>query len=672
MQNQAPETNHDWCNSCTEVASEFLNAIISTGKQKASIISSILSVNTSDDFTGKCPLCRLLRASISSRMLDPIELAVRLRFKTSEPCLVSIEQDGVPSFNALRGTLALLSEAGTPVGDIIPGQIVCEPGSEAAMSTIRRWARHCDESHATCRYGGTSRSPGALPSLPTRVLDVGSPDQSPTLFVSNGATGEYAALSHCWGGGVQRVTTKANYVAHQREIDPSSLSKTFQESMVVTRSLGFRYLWIDSLCIIQDDEEDWRREAERMGDVYERAYCTIAAAAAPSGDIGCFAQERAHDDQIVLLLRGRETTVPGAVYLAKLRGPGWTHFDQGPLFSRAWVVQERLLSTRVLHFSRDQIYWECREQLVGETGVTPQLVSRFRTLRGWLHEGTRGGDDGPDLTNAASEPIPSSREMWFIKFWTEFVTLYSEKHLTVLTDKIPALQGIAARIERMTKLKFCSGTFFGDSPSALRVLMWRRAGDFLVPNPSGLPSWSWASLDGRIAFHYKTLQENGDQLTSLAGRSLHPEARIYRLPSADPLFPHLQLSSSVISARHNGVNTPYRPSKNFGHFGDCFMVPAPCYELQSDCTVYQHQWNMARVCFDTENHQPESFYIAPLFNDRPGHSTRVIGTHFHVFHLALEKRVNFSGGAVYRRIGLAMTLRSGPDPFPPRRVITLV
>ena len=110
-------------------------------------------------------------------------------------------------------------------------------------------------------------------------------------------------------------------------------------------------------------------------------------------------------------------------------------------------MQERLLSPRVLHFARDQVYWECHELRVGETGWTPP-GSRFCTLRDWLYEGMRAGADGPSVTNAIREPVESSRESWFINFWAEFVTLYSQKQLTVLTDKVLALQGIASRVEK--------------------------------------------------------------------------------------------------------------------------------------------------------------------------------------------------------------------------------
>jgi hypothetical protein len=337
-------------------------------------------------------------------------------------------------------------------------------------------------------------------------------------------------------------------------------------------------------------------------------------------------------------------------------------------FSRAWVVQERLLSPRVLHFARDQVYWECQEQVVGETGWTPP-PSRFCRLRGWLHDGTRAGAEGPPVTNDIGEPVESSREAWFMNFWAEFVTLYSQRQLTVATDKIPALQGIASRIERTTRLRFLVGTFFDDTPWALRALMWRRAGDaFLRPNPAGLPSWTWASLDGPVMFHHELRQENGVRLFSPAGRPLSPIARLHQLPDRSNGGPmHLQISAPVIPARRSFIS----PEKA-GCEGHCFHAADPSWRVRSDCQkgLYELQ---SKVCFDVEDHQLEAFFLAPLFDDKQAqHQFFHSGKHFHIYHLALEKRHVPGMGDVYRRIGLAMTLHVDDDPFPPSTTITLV
>ncbi|KAB5584705.1 heterokaryon incompatibility protein-domain-containing protein [Coniochaeta sp. 2T2.1] len=128
--------------------------------------------------------------------------------------------------------------------------------------------------------------------MPTRLLEIDPQANSRHIrLVSD--TGillkeRYAALSHCWGKSPTNTTTKAVFVSHTQGIDILSLSKTFQHTIFVTRELGIRYLWIDSLCIIQDDEDDWKREAENMADVFANAFVTIAASASTDGDGGLF------------------------------------------------------------------------------------------------------------------------------------------------------------------------------------------------------------------------------------------------------------------------------------------------------------------------------------------------------------------------------------------------
>lgn len=209
-----------------------------------------------------------------------------------------------------------------------------------------------------------------------------------------------------------------------------------------------------------------------------------------------------------------------------------------------------------------------------------------------------------------------------------------------------------------------SETFFDDTLWALRVLMWRRGGDFLRPNPARMPSWSWASLNGRVIFHYKLLQENGVRLLSRAGRALNAIAKVHQLPD-NPALPHVQLSASIMAARQGG-NCPKDPH----WMGPCFLTADPSFLIRSE---YQksHFDPLSKVCFDVEDCQPQDFFVAPLFDDKSGHSSHLSGIHFHVYYLALEKQQISGIGEAYRRIGLTMMLHEGDDQFPPKKTITL-
>lgn len=100
-------------------------------------------------------------------------------------------------------------------------------------------------------------------------------------------------MSHCWGGVAFNSLTKANFSSFREIIPVSTLSKTFQNAIYIARYIGIEYIWIDSLCIIQDDLEDWRRESSLMATVYGGSHINLAASGASNGNVGCFFKRQA-------------------------------------------------------------------------------------------------------------------------------------------------------------------------------------------------------------------------------------------------------------------------------------------------------------------------------------------------------------------------------------------
>lgn len=141
----------------------------------------------------------------------------------------------------------------------------------------RNWLLTCATEHESCKAG---REPDFFPS---RLIDVGTSDDTIRLVLTSdcdfASDTPYFALSHCWGtdrGIVPLRTTTKNITQFLDRIDPSELSKTFRDAIEVVRRLGLsRYLWIDSLCIIQDWYHDFTVECAKMDRVYSQAYCTI-------------------------------------------------------------------------------------------------------------------------------------------------------------------------------------------------------------------------------------------------------------------------------------------------------------------------------------------------------------------------------------------------------------
>ena len=281
---------------------------------------------------------------------------IRLRLDrldvTSNIVAIIKANEDEPVFVRNRGTLQMFTTAGKwlalEIWDLfevanfivgsysakfITGRAVGEPGSSLSLENICRAADMCREGHEGCRRGLLGSDMETDPELPRRVLDVSSPTE-PRLFVTNGARAQFVVLSHRWFGRIsQAMTLRSNIQDFRDGIPLASLPKVFRDAITVTRALGFDYLWIDSLCIIQDSQEDWLSEAEAMGSTFEKAFCTISATGAQDVSQGCFIQNTSYEKAVTFIpeLEGNKAA---PVYFSKQRpGVGAAYFDEGPLVS---------------------------------------------------------------------------------------------------------------------------------------------------------------------------------------------------------------------------------------------------------------------------------------------------------------------------------------------------
>jgi hypothetical protein len=226
---------------------------------------------------------------------------------------------------------------------IVVGQAIKPP--EERFDLLKEWIRKCSTEHSQCI---------ALASrLPTRVIDVGEAGtQEPVLKQAEGATAHYMTLSHCWGSKPLIRTTTESLTKHLNQLPMDFLPKSFRDAVTIRRNLGIRYLWIDSLCIIQDDADDWEREPAVMGDIYSRSYLTIAASASKDSSGGCFLPRPTSTHVQVKCSVSDSST--GYVFVRE-KPKGFNELDYSKLNTRAWVAQERLLSPRTVHYDVDQI-----------------------------------------------------------------------------------------------------------------------------------------------------------------------------------------------------------------------------------------------------------------------------------------------------------------------------
>ncbi|KAI1383430.1 heterokaryon incompatibility protein-domain-containing protein [Hypoxylon trugodes] len=376
-----------------------------------------------------------------------------------------------------------------------------KPAPVGCSKRILEWARTCNEKHVKC--SAYQQIISNTRTFPTRVLDVdvGSLEQV-RVVPGAGLVGKYIALSHCWGKTPMVRTTKETYSQFTKEIHISCLNKTFQDAIMVTRNLDIRYIWIDSLCIIQDDLSDWEREAASMAQVYSQAYLTIAASAASDGTQGLMRQkpkeayfELPYDPQENPFNQG----VSIAPYLLRFR-----RLIAAPLNTRAWTLQERVLSARTLHYARDQVHWECREAIASEAGGPPFGELLDSSGDESFHSGWLGRISEDLLSKSDTENLElavQQRESGRSGFetWYGLIQTYTQRNLTNITDKLPALSGIARAYAQHHDSDYMAGLWLRDIGTGL--LWYRRTSEPLQrPTTYIAPSWSWASVEGSMDF----------------------------------------------------------------------------------------------------------------------------------------------------------------------------
>lgn len=201
--------------------------------------------------------------------------------------------------------------------------------------------------------------------LPTRVIDVGDETTEPRLYVSNGERAPYLALSYCWGRSHNLETTKESFRDRTEAISLASFPSTLRDAVLAARGLGFRFLWIDAVCIIQDDARDWETEAAQMRAVYANATMTLSAHDSNDSQGGLYRpRQNCLTSPVQVSLRvpkryqGEKPAHRSGFYVLPVHGEKKL-LKPALVNTRVWTLQEQLLSTRVLHWGRGVLYWEC-------------------------------------------------------------------------------------------------------------------------------------------------------------------------------------------------------------------------------------------------------------------------------------------------------------------------
>ena len=384
-------------------------------------------------------------------------------------------------------------------------QLAPNTALEPCWDLAKHWISSCRTNHMSCR-----KFVSASPYHPTRLIEIAplasTSDDKLHLRIAGEHSPEvpYMTLSHCWGKSKFLKLTKTTF---QRLRDGFSeadtLSKTFQDAITICREFGVKYLWIDSLCIFQDSPEDWRCEAAQMGQVYENSLCNIAATGASNDEEGCFKDRDVSLLQCCIIKSEWDNQVNGTWEIVD--SDFWyARIDKAPLNQRGWVMQERWLSPRVLHYGRDQILWECSE------------LDACETYPGGLPKSLRDGRSGfkldPEFLKRSKywkqdNYIAADPDFLHRRTWNDIVSRYSVTRLTKGEDKLVAISGIAKRLQILLDDEYLAGLWRKDLPCQLLWSVIDYDPAYPMPQtrsrPCRAPSWSWASVDGKTNSFYE-------------------------------------------------------------------------------------------------------------------------------------------------------------------------
>ncbi|KAI1149008.1 heterokaryon incompatibility protein-domain-containing protein [Nemania diffusa] len=412
------------------------------------------------DTAARCDVCKLLsRVDRSQEFIGTEELPREIItwFSSSHPlgqrgCIAQITFDN-PSLRS-RVHLSTWVDNG-PGLDISTEPPIFTNDPYEAIPLITKWISECQKSHRKCSPKVCEQTISEeCVTLPTRVLSVAN-RQEIKLLESRDLKGRYCALSYCWGpdGAPHLKTVKENLEVHRKQGIPfSRLPKTFQDASIITHELGVEYLWIDALCVLQDDMDDWSSEGKALGSIYENAFLVIVAAGSSNPNGGCFIGKRPEDPPAVAIpVKTGTKHVTNLNF--RLMPSKYIHPSSGPLGRRGWAFQERYLSRRKVFFMPGGISWACRGISMGERS---------------------------ELTDLGHMP------------WPYLLEEYTSLNLSFITDRLPAIQTTAMTV---------AGTgqyFWGVWDTSLLVqCLWISFIDApLTGTLSGVPSWSWARTGG--------------------------------------------------------------------------------------------------------------------------------------------------------------------------------
>ncbi|PQE20226.1 heterokaryon incompatibility protein [Rutstroemia sp. NJR-2017a BBW] len=353
------------------------------------------------------------------------------------------------------------------------GSVDIKRSRKDALPLIKQWLDTCCSKHKCA-----DNVPGK-PFLPTRLVYTKGSTPRLCLAVDILGSSKYATLSHCCKF---KDKMRSNIDRFKKEIPSAALTQTFKDAIEVAQALGIDYIWIDSLCIIQDkDSDDWAVESAQMSDVYGNSYLNIAATCAPDGRHGLFQVDKEHRNMSFRAWTSDKSDsyhcVSPNMYKKSML--------EAPLMQRAWVVQERLLSSRTVHFTSTQVFWECDDKTLCE--AYPSGMTNYIAFKEY-------GD-----SRYLKKPLVEYK-------WDHIVQLYTSCSLSFGRDKLPAISGVVDAMKVFKKCEYVAGLWADDTfPLQLCWKVSSLRSDRLPKPKYRAPSWSWAAVDSPVTYFLTAL-----------------------------------------------------------------------------------------------------------------------------------------------------------------------
>ncbi|RSM09355.1 hypothetical protein CEP52_004140 [Fusarium oligoseptatum] len=356
--------------------------------------------------------------------------------------------------------------------------------------SIKPWFNDCfngNRLHLKCKHKFKMDEIGAMPK---RLIDVGvGQDPKAKLIILEDEFGQMLPKNEQVSGNDPAKTTRANLANRLKHIDEAILPKTIQDTIKVTRLLGFRYLWVDALCIIQSHagdnyQDDFKAEAPKMGAYYTNAACLISALGAPDSSTGLFVPRPAHRYPTTSCVIGFDSRTNEYIHLPPPKRSLADEFNASPLLKRGWCFQERLLARRIIYWSRNGMFWNC----VGDNATRSEFSSRcdeFATDPRISNSCVFHGFQGPSVG-------------WGLPWepWMDYIHEYSSKDFSFAKDRLVAVHGLGSQLASIHGGEYFGGVF---SSHISWGIMWeadpendaRKKLDYF-------PSWSWASCQSDL------------------------------------------------------------------------------------------------------------------------------------------------------------------------------